>query len=117
MSRFEERNLVINPNCSTCKHCMASKVENDDGYAYTPMWTKVYHCMLDVPRRDIKFVKREIDSYVGYSNGSRFTEAFNQIMELNSEARDEQYLEDSARLVEPNNCCQFYENKYKENRK
>jgi len=115
MSRFEERNLVKVgvSTCSSCKHCLMSDVENNDGYAYSAMWTTVYHCMLDVSKEDRKFVEKEIEDYVQDPYRETFTDKFNQIMEMKPEDGYEQCLEESARLVHPNNCCQFYENKYK----
>lgn len=119
MSSFEERKLVKvgDPKCSSCKHCLMSEVENNDGYAYSAIWTTVYHCMLDVSKEDIAFVEKEIEDYVNDPYSETFTDKFNQIMIMNPEYDNEQCLEDSARLVAPNNCCQFYENKYKEKRK
>lgn len=111
MSDFDERNLVKvgEPKCSSCKHCLMSEVENNDGYAYSAMWTKVYHCMLDVSKEDIAFVEKEIEDYVYDPYSDTFTDKFNQIMIMKPTDDAEQCLEDSARLVEPNNCCQFFE--------
>lgn len=116
MSRFEERNLVRvgDPKCSSCKHCMISEIENNDGYAYSEQWTKVYNCMLDVSKEDIAFVEQEIEDYVNDPYRETFTDKFNQIMRMNPEYVNEQCVEDSARRVAPNNCCQFYERKRKE---
>lgn len=117
MSNFEERKLVTNPSCASCKHCMISEIENDDGYAYTEMWIKVYHCMLGVSAEDRKFVENEIDSYEGYASEVRFTDKFNQIMRMKSEDEEFhfQYLDESVRSVKNNQCCQFYENRRKKN--
>ena len=109
MPSLKDRELVTMHICATCKHCMVSLTENDDGYAYSDLWNKVHHCMLGVSKADRKFVKKEIDDYDGHAYEASFTDKFNQIMEMNSEYRDQQYLDESARFVRYNQCCQFYE--------
>lgn len=111
MSRFDERDLVRvgDPKCLNCKYCMVSRLDNNDGYADTAIWVKVYHCMLDVSAEDRKFVEKEIDEYGGYASEVHFTDRFNQIMKMKSEDRNLQWLDESEREVSSGCCCQFYE--------
>ena len=51
MSKSKQNLTVVN-TCPTCKHCMASTVMNDDGNAWSEIYTKVYHCMLRVSKAD-----------------------------------------------------------------
>lgn len=108
MSKLKQKLTVAN-TCPTCKHCMASSVLNDDGNAWSEMYTKVYHCMWEVSKADRQYAEDEIDSYDGDPYDVRFTDKFNDIMKLESKDRDRQCLEDSSRLVHSNTYCQFYE--------
>lgn len=108
MSKSKQHLTVVN-TCPTCKHCMASTVMNDDGNAWSEIYTKVYHCMLRVSKEDREYVENEIDSYEGDPYDVCFTNKFNDIMKLESADRDRQCLEDSSRLVHSNTYCQFYE--------
>lgn len=108
MSKSKQNLTVVN-TCPTCKHCMVSSVLNDDGNAWSEIYTKVYHCMWKVSKSDRQYAEDEIDSYDGDPYDVSFTDKFNDIMKLESKDRDRQCLEDSSRLVHSNTYCQFYE--------
>lgn len=101
LKKFDSRELVDNPACCDCEHCMHIIADDIDDI-FEPK--AAFYCMYGAGLRNIDYVRGQLAAK-GF-NKRAYTVKLVRIMRLDE--GDPDMLNGCSRRVKPNQCCQYF---------